>query len=386
MAAKSCHILQLPLELLQHISDFLEECDLVALRLSCRALERATFDAFTTHYFRQIKCFFLDLARTARFLGVCSTRQLARKIRKVYLSLDPYGFAHSRAVPMSFVRNRRDDGQDPFLEGSIRPDSPEWQYQRTFKYHELRYHMKSTRPWAQIMQALTLLDPKSMQLYVDLTFGDSDAPEIAHGILPAIQEARYPIHAIRIFPKPTRNPEFSPTSTSDILEHLRRSHYFLPADQRMIEYNRQRQDESMGSVKARATALAAMPKLESFTISTTGIGDIDAPRRHLLNTMLETSFFPGFREIRLTRVELSSFGTLMRFLQRYSLQLRVVVLERISFELKDRHWFDVFRLLLNMPKLRQLRLRKLDTGLGRGLIGYRHMILRTAGTSRAGLR
>lgn len=85
----------------------------------------------------------------------------------------------------------------------------------------------------------------------------------------------------------------------------------------------------------------------------------------LLDKMLSTPFPSTFQEIHLNGVELCSLQTLIQLLDGYCEQLRVVSFRRIFYSANDDRCFHVFNVLQRMANLRRLRLRKLDTRIGR---------------------
>ncbi|KAK3697807.1 hypothetical protein LTR37_017272 [Vermiconidia calcicola] len=114
MAADKAYILALPMELLQQVSRFLNRTDLITLRLACKELSSAAFDAFAEEYLDELTCFFPNPARLSRLWNICSSSHLVSKVRQVTLTLDPwegqpYGKIHIAAIslreePKSFSR------------------------------------------------------------------------------------------------------------------------------------------------------------------------------------------------------------------------------------------------------------------------------------------
>ena len=87
MAADKAYVLALPMELLQQVSRFVNGTELITLRLTCKELSSAAFDAFAEEYLDELACFFPDPARLARLWNICSSPHLASKVRNSHLHL-----------------------------------------------------------------------------------------------------------------------------------------------------------------------------------------------------------------------------------------------------------------------------------------------------------
>lgn len=79
---RKSRLLALPIELLHWITDYLHDESLSSLRLSCRAIEAATFDQFATRFFDQRYCFIYHKPRWDLLRNILASR-LAGRIRKV---------------------------------------------------------------------------------------------------------------------------------------------------------------------------------------------------------------------------------------------------------------------------------------------------------------
>lgn len=84
----TCHILQLPVEILQHIGD-IGRLEAATLRLVCKAFDAAYLDKFCGDYLSDIHCFVLDPERLQKLKNITSKSYLARRMPRVTLTLDP---------------------------------------------------------------------------------------------------------------------------------------------------------------------------------------------------------------------------------------------------------------------------------------------------------
>ncbi|CAK4032399.1 hypothetical protein B0A55_09423 [Lecanosticta acicola] len=80
-------ILNVPLEILQYIFDYLPDTDLPNLRLVSRDMSTAVFDMFAENYLETLYCFFPNPKRLLRLKALSSTPHLVRKIRAVKFCL-----------------------------------------------------------------------------------------------------------------------------------------------------------------------------------------------------------------------------------------------------------------------------------------------------------
>ncbi|EME42965.1 hypothetical protein DOTSEDRAFT_35325 [Dothistroma septosporum NZE10] len=84
----SCHILRLPVELLQLLGD-LGRLETASLRMVCKVFDAAYLNAFCRDYLSDIHCFLLDPERLAKLKSITSKPYLARRMPRVTLTLDP---------------------------------------------------------------------------------------------------------------------------------------------------------------------------------------------------------------------------------------------------------------------------------------------------------
>ncbi|KAK5131657.1 hypothetical protein LTR08_000784 [Meristemomyces frigidus] len=97
--ADKAHISTLPMELLAHVTSYINSTDLPPLRMTCRALEAAVFDAFATEYLHCLRCLVTDPARVQRILTIISVPRLARKVRRVSLTMHVFERRRAHIAP-----------------------------------------------------------------------------------------------------------------------------------------------------------------------------------------------------------------------------------------------------------------------------------------------
>lgn len=95
------HLLALPVELLQRVTDNLSDETLTAFRLTCKTIEAATFDQFAKVFFEERYCFIYEKQRWTLSNSVISSR-IAVKVRKVVFTsniLAPAGREQLQLAP-----------------------------------------------------------------------------------------------------------------------------------------------------------------------------------------------------------------------------------------------------------------------------------------------
>ena len=75
--------------MLLQISTFVEDADLLMLRLVCRTVASASFDTFAERYLKRLTCFFPNPSRIRRVLDILASDSLGYKVRFVRLTLNP---------------------------------------------------------------------------------------------------------------------------------------------------------------------------------------------------------------------------------------------------------------------------------------------------------
>ena len=80
-------LLNLPLEMLQHICSFVTPDSLISLRCVCRELYNASYDVFAEVFLKELSCFIPDVSRLKRLNAIASVPHLRRKIEYVYLMM-----------------------------------------------------------------------------------------------------------------------------------------------------------------------------------------------------------------------------------------------------------------------------------------------------------
>ncbi|CZT14342.1 uncharacterized protein RCC_00319 [Ramularia collo-cygni] len=88
-----CHILELPVEVLQLIvaaSPVRRAFELHTLRLVCKAFDAAVFDAWAEIWISHLWCYLLDSQRMERLQAITSRKHLSSKIQTISFSLDPW--------------------------------------------------------------------------------------------------------------------------------------------------------------------------------------------------------------------------------------------------------------------------------------------------------
>jgi hypothetical protein len=189
-----CHILRLPVEILQDIAAASPDpaYQYSTLRLVCKDFEAAFFDQWAEYWIGRLRCFLLDPARVQRIKNITSRKHLARKIKSVCLCLDPW--EHSGKPDIYVVPNHAAatgiarDWSTIILE----------EQDDVFREHHVEEYKKHQEPPDQdhLASMLRDLDP-SCSLEVELSFqsiefwenGMSDVVQtiIVHSILNGIR-------------------------------------------------------------------------------------------------------------------------------------------------------------------------------------------------------
>lgn len=95
-----CHILKLPVELLQLIAAAVPEpvYHYSALRLVCKDFEAAVFDAWADRWFGDLYCFIMDPVRVQRIANITSRKHFAQRVRSIRFCLDPWELAVAEQI------------------------------------------------------------------------------------------------------------------------------------------------------------------------------------------------------------------------------------------------------------------------------------------------
>ena len=105
--ASSANMLALPMEMLQHIISLTDYTDLISLRLTCKKLEAASFDAFSAEYLHELTCFVMDRDQIKRAITIISSHRLGYKVRSLEMTWDPDRGCASYLA--QFINGKHDD-------------------------------------------------------------------------------------------------------------------------------------------------------------------------------------------------------------------------------------------------------------------------------------
>lgn len=105
MAASCPHLLEFPVETLQHIIGYVGPEWLPVLRLTCTTLRIAVDDAFAFHYLQDLCCFVMQPSRTERLNQIMTTPHLLSRVQRLTLTLGPFERIQSNQdLPMALNR------------------------------------------------------------------------------------------------------------------------------------------------------------------------------------------------------------------------------------------------------------------------------------------
>lgn len=98
---KPSRLLALPLELLQRITDNVSDETLTTFRLTCKAIEAATFDRFAKTFFEERYCCIYDMPRWTLLEDIASSRVCDRIRRVIFTTnvLAPARYEHLQLAP-----------------------------------------------------------------------------------------------------------------------------------------------------------------------------------------------------------------------------------------------------------------------------------------------
>lgn len=188
MAAGS-PLLALPMEMLQHISSFASSTDLIALCLSCRTLEVASFNAFADHYMRELSCYFMQPRRLLRLYNIAASPRLLKTVEQVTFTADAW------------------EGKDveDISACSSHENEPLCLAQRAFFVSERErlydmYHAEGP-PTKLMNEVLQRLEIAKCRICIDL--GDHNLSQgyrmIGHDVLEALCNSQCRLHTVNLF-------------------------------------------------------------------------------------------------------------------------------------------------------------------------------------------
>ena len=215
-------LLQLPTEMLLRVSTFVDAKGLCALRLTCKELGIAAFDAFAAEYLHSLICYFMDPERVDRLEYLVSITQLARKIRHVELTLDI-----REGRPVEEIRGDAPGGVQPKYQG----------YPSECEHVTIAILQKEQPDASRIFDILAIMKPRGIRLAFD-SASHQQCPRIRCAlftiysiVFDTMSVSSYPLYALTISSMETRRRRSQCRVLSAQLSSLERLTYTLnPCD------------------------------------------------------------------------------------------------------------------------------------------------------------
>jgi hypothetical protein len=354
MDSKECHILQLPVELLELISNCVRFSDLCSFRRTCKTFADIALDDFAVHYFGETACFFPDPVRVKRLYNITSQPHLAKHIRILYLTLDPFEY---RDDTISFVAPAHDRGDT----------LPE--YKETSYVERLEYYC-SRRPDLKLLtRSLAHLNPLRNHLHVDLGsrhyfYNHNEWALISQKCLAAVAKAVFPIYDLTILsltdirePYPRIEGDHELQNITKLLDMLYCTPlHFDPPDTVLSVLDLE--DHVMPDIDTIPKTLEDIESLAMIFWHRIPSGRFGLTP--FANAVLSRNQSTKLRQLTLVRVVLDDFEPLFQLLQQCLNTLDAVLLHEVEIISEvSGHWRKLFELLIAMPNLEHLNLREL---------------------------
>lgn len=352
MASMECHTPQLPVELLEAISNLLGPNDILSFRLACRTFADISIDNFTDWYMRETYCFFPDPARVQRLASITSQPHLATRMRAVFLTLNAFEYNDDE---LSWIAPAHDRGDT----------LPE--YKKAYQTQELEYHCAQRPSLDLLSQSLERLNSMRCRLQLDLgnrrLFGDhTEWARISQRVLAAIERALYPICDLIILS--ARDDEQRCLSGGvRAIENAHDELYCTP-------FHSTRLDDPVletvvdctyeQSLEAMRQAVAIPEDSESLDIIYWHWPSYTSPEVSFANDVLSANSWTRLKRLTFVLVILPTFENLFQVLRRCKDTLGVIMLNSIEVISVDSHeWKSLFETLSGLPKLEHLLIQGL---------------------------
>ena len=359
ITTKQCHILRLPVELLELISDRAQFSDLCSFRQTCKTFAEIAFDDFASHYIGETCCFYPDPARVKRLYDITSQPHLAKHIRIVYLTLDPFEYKDG---DINYVAPAHD-------RGNALAD-----YKEIYKLKELEYYCSRRPDLSLVTRSLAHLNPLRNHLHVDIEnrhyfYDHVEWAKISQQCLAAVAKAGFPIYDLTILsntdiykPYPNDHDNHELQKVERVADSLYcTALHFTPTDTVLSEFSDGRTSEVLPIIDTFPKTSEDAESLEMiFWHRIPSFGSRLTP---FASTVLSRNHSTKLRRLTLVRVVLDDFEPLFQLLQQCRNALEAVLLHEVEIITEvSSLWWKLFESLITMPNLEHLNLRKLWLG------------------------
>lgn len=356
-------IFTVPVEVLQSIAEYV---DLSTLRLTCKAIEEAVFDVFAKHHLHNIECFVLDPRRLQRLRSILSNERLARKVRKIILSLDPF---ESKAAEHVLLAPRQQDYNQP--------KESEWHWLEQcharkehirMRYNEHNQDLPSRRLLLMVLHDVAALHRVELALSLQPFYLVCSTCDNQTSISNEVVESLFST----VLQSTCRLSEFSVDSLSFSTLHYQ--HHRCSAGLKSFCENLKAlsmaplledlivlfdSDQTLPTLHSDLPipGLADFENLQSLCLETSSMlyyepGSENSMLRYT-STMLATIQISSLRHLELVRVDITPF-CLTDALQRCRLSLETLTLQDVHITSLDKHRIEILQQLLECPRLAKL--------------------------------
>ncbi|KAK3707543.1 hypothetical protein LTR37_012038 [Vermiconidia calcicola] len=356
MATNDFNLLDMPIEMLQHISRFVTAESILMLRLTCKTLAAAAFDAVAEEYVRVLKVFILSPARLEKLAAIISCPHLAYKVDCLILTTDPFEEAAIGSV--STVA-----GTDASLL------SEQHEIYLNHRDDQLRLHGDDDLATSKLLAILEelkkhqQLKTRQCTLGVDLDRivldGETPCPpNLLHDIMCTVSRTGHRILSIR-------TSDMSVSRLDDLMRHPSVVPELMKAVTGFVFYLIQDGElpaEWLPDLAALPRMLALTPLLHSLNLEFDSNYENDRDKDFMLNLsndLILANSLAHLEWLELTSLRVKSFDILFEALGRCRGTLGGICLRDVTILSPRNRWSEVLEYLRTFPNLSHLELVEL---------------------------
>ena len=324
-------MLAMPTEMLQRVASFVDRTQLLTLRLTCKELAAAAFDAFADEYISKLACLVTDPARVRRLMHITECQHLALKIETVKLTSDPWETKGYKDLQVA--QRWGEDLHHGQRQAWLRFRTEQWQI-----------HYTRRPDMSHLSAALGNLHAVRYQLSVDLSYVDfaeiyQESPYIRHDILDAISRTDHSIHEMLLFADRNLFLGYSCPIDSALFQSMKR----LKAFECRMPLGPEPVPADLLSLHTVANAIAYAEDLESLAIIVIAISFstfVDPNAARLQRHLVLANKFTRLAQLRLCGITLG-FSDLYEALGRCHNAVRRVSFFRVILTAPGERWVEV---------------------------------------------
>ena len=351
MATNDFNLLDMPIEMLEHISRFVTPEGILILRLTCKTLAAAAFDAFAEEYVRHLKVFVLSPARLEKLAAIVSCPHLANKVDWLILTTDPFEEVAIESVSTAAVPD------ESLLSG-------QHETYLNHRFDQLRLHGNDGLATSKLLAMLEelkkhqQLKTRQCTLGVDLDRivldGETPCPpNLLHDIMCTVSRAGHRVFSIRtsdmsvsLLDDLMRHPSVVP----ELMEAVTAFDFYLAHDNELPV-------ERLRDLTALPRVLALVPRLDFLKLEFCADYYNDQDKDfmlHLSNDLILANDLACLQSLEFTSLRVKTFDILFEVLGRCHGTLGGIFLRDVAIVSPRNRWAEVLQSLRMFPNLSHL--------------------------------